>query len=62
MQEVIKILMWRDGLTKAEAVSLIEKTRHACETAIAEGRTEDVENIFTEMLGLEPDYIPDVLF
>lgn len=62
MQEVIKILMWRDSLTKAEAMSLIEETRHACETAVAEGRTEEVENIFTEMLGLEPDYIPDVLF
>lgn len=62
MQEVIKILMWRDGLTKAEAVSLIKETRLACETAIQKGHTEEVENIFTEMLGLEPDYIPDVLF
>lgn len=62
MSEVIKILMWRDNLTKAEAVSLIKETRQACETATAEGRTEEVENIFTEMLGLEPDYIPNVLF
>lgn len=62
MSEVIKILMWRDNLTKTEAVSLVEETRRACEAAIAEGRTEEVENIFTEMLSLEPDYIPDVLF
>ena len=62
MSEVIKILMWRDNLTKAEAASLIKETRRACETAMAEGHTEEVENIFTEMLGLEPDYIPDVLF
>lgn len=62
MQEVIKILMWRDGLSKADAVSLIRETRSACETAMAAGHTEEVEEIFTEMLGLEPDYIPDVLF
>lgn len=62
MQEVIKILMWRDSLTKAEAISFIEETHHACEAAMAEGRMEEVENIFTEMLGLEQDYIPDVLF
>lgn len=62
MQEVVKILMWRDGLSKEEAVSLIQETRSACEAAMAEGRTEEVEDIFTEMLGLEPDYIPDVLF
>ena len=54
--------MWRDGLSKADAVSLIRETRSACETAMAAGHTEEVEEIFTEMLGLEPDYIPDVLF
>lgn len=62
MQEVIKILIWRDGLSKTEAMSLIQETRRACEAAVAEGRTEEVEDIFMEMLGLEPDYIPDVLF
>ena len=62
MKEVIKILMWRDGLTKADAVSLVQETRRACEAAMAEGRPEEVEDIFAEMLGLEPDYIPDVLF
>lgn len=62
MQEVVKILMWRDGLSKEEAVSLIQETRSACEAAMAERRSEEVEDIFMEALGLEPDYIPDVLF
>lgn len=62
MPEVIKILMWRDGLTRADAVSLIQEVRSACENAILEGHTEQIEDIFTEILGLEPDYIPDVLF
>ncbi|MBQ8133556.1 MAG: hypothetical protein IJ711_00065 [Lachnospiraceae bacterium] len=46
MNEVVRILMDRDGLSEEEARDLIAETREA---------------IFEEMLGLEPDYIIQIL-
>lgn len=46
---IIKILMKRDGLSKAEAEDLIKECREALE--------HGDENAIAEYLGLEDDYI-----
>lgn len=54
MTETKRILMERDELTSEEADELIAETREALEN----GDWEAME----DYLGLEPDYIFDVLF
>lgn len=58
MERIINILMQRDGLSREEAISLIEQTKDM----ILE--TEDIWNadaVLMEQLGLEPDYMVDLL-
>lgn len=58
MERIINILMERDGLPREEAISLIEQTKDM----ILE--TEDIWNadaVLMEQLGLEPDYMADLL-
>ena len=54
MNKVVQILMRRDGLTKKEAEDLIEE----CREALEEGNYEAIQ----DYLGLEDDYIFDILF
>ena len=56
------ILMNRDGLTEAEAVDVMNATRHAVYHALYDGDFDLAEDIFTDDLGLEMDYIFDLLF
>lgn len=56
MNNIVKILMERDGITRDEAIELINETR---EMMIANPR--EAENIMLEMLELEMDYIFDIL-
>ena len=51
--DVIKILMERDGITKEEAEELVED----CAEALGNGNYEAIQ----EYLGLEDDYIFDIL-
>ena len=53
MEKVIKILMDRDGVTREEAIELIKD----CINAIEEGNF----NAMQEYLGLEDDYIFDII-
>lgn len=56
MNEVIKILMNRDGLTYEEAREEYEITQEEILESIADGYG-DVEDILLGNLGLEMDYI-----
>lgn len=58
MNKVVEILMRRDGMTKSEAKSLVEETREA----LLSGDPYEAEDIIADYLGLEPDYIMDILF
>lgn len=58
MNKVVEILMKRDGMTKAEAEKLIDETR---EELLAADPFE-AEDIIADYLGLEPDYIMDILW
>lgn len=50
-----QVLQDRDGLTSAEALTLMEEGREAIRAG------EDPEAVLYEMFGLEPDYIFDLL-
>lgn len=52
---VVCILMERDGLTEQDAIDQVK----ACRDEMLESGDEDV---IIDHLGLEPDYIMDVLF
>lgn len=55
MNRVVKILMQRDGLFQAEA-----EVRYMLEECNYD--PEESEDIISSELGLEPDYIMDILF
>lgn len=61
MEKIIKILMERDGLTEEDAREQAEDTRQEMYEAIEDGCFEDVEDILADDLGLEMDYIFDIL-
>lgn len=61
MNEVVKILMRRDGISELEAENLVEETREEMMNAIEDGYYFEAEAILRDYLGLEPDYIFDIL-
>lgn len=59
MEKVIEILIKRDGLSKSEAKALVLETRemiYSCGGSIVEA-----EEIMMDQLGLEMDYMFDIL-
>lgn len=61
MNTIIKILMKRDGYSKAEAKEMVDDTMNEVYEAIACGDNDLAEEIFTSNLGLEPDYLINAL-
>lgn len=61
MERVIKILMKRDDLTYEEAKEMCEECREAMLEAIDGGHFDEAEEILRGNLGLEPDYIFDLI-
>jgi uncharacterized protein (UPF0297 family) len=59
MDEIIEILMRRDGNTEQEARSRIREVLNLMEECGYDPVVS--EQIFMEMLGLEPDYIINLL-
>ena len=57
MQEIIEILMRRDGISYAEARESYLECQEAITDAIECGDFLEVEEILRYELGLEPDYI-----
>lgn len=53
----VEVLMKRDGLSESEAIDLIEETR---DEILSAGPFE-ADEIIACNLGLEPDYIMDIL-
>lgn len=62
MNRVVKILMRRDNMTEAEALDLITTTKEDIEIAMEDGDYDLVEDIMMDDLGLEMDYIFDILW
>lgn len=61
MDKIIKILMERDGDTYEEAKERVEETEFAIQEAIRYDDYLQVDEIMFEYLGLEPDYIMDII-
>ena len=61
MNRIIKILMERDGDTYEEAKERVEETEFAIQEAIRYDDYLQVDEIMFEYLGLEPDYIMDII-
>ena len=59
MKRVVGILMRRDGISREEATEQVHECREAMMEAIENG--DDPEEIFMDFIGLEPDYIQEVL-
>ena len=59
---IVEVLMKRDNMTKAEAVNHLADVRELVNSAIAAGDYDEVEDIMASELGLEMDYIDDILF
>lgn len=57
INEIVTILMKRDGITKEEALNLIKETRELIYIAIANNSYDSIEDILASELGLEIDYI-----
>lgn len=57
MENVINILMNRDGMTRDEARELVIETREMLLSA----DVWEADEIVADQLGLEPDYIMDIL-
>lgn len=63
MNETVKVLMSRDGLSKAEAVKQVINFFKSMQLDITEGGDPfSWENDFVQEFGLEPDYFEDFLF
>lgn len=60
MNRVVKILMERDGISEAEATTLVEDTREEILCASFDDAFT-ADDIIADNLGLEPDYIFDIL-
>lgn len=57
MEEIIDILMQRDGISYADAKQAYLECREAMLDAISSDDIFEVEDILRYELGLEPDYI-----
>ena len=55
--ELVNVLMKRDGMTKEQAIQEIEEAREAMYECIEDGDYEGAEDILSDFFGLEPDYI-----
>lgn len=61
MNRITKILMERDGLTRSEAEQHIAECREEINALVADGFYEDAEWVMEHELGLEMDYIFDLI-
>ncbi len=59
MNDIIDVLINRDGFTREEAINEIKFVKEEIMNAILNG--QDPEDILIEQLGLEPDYLFDLL-
>lgn len=61
MEKVIEIIMNRDGLSYEDAKEAVLQCQNDLFDALTEGETY-LDDIILDELGLEPDYIEDLLF
>lgn len=58
-KSILEVLMERDGLSRDDAMCLIQEARKDLMDIIEDG--EDAYNFCQERFGLEPDYLDDLI-
>lgn len=61
MERVVRLIMKRDGLSYEDAKTEVSNTIDEMYEALESGDSEQVEEILMDNLGLEPDYISQLL-
>lgn len=61
MDSITEVLMRRDGLSEEDAKHEVEDFKADIEDSIISGNLEDIEDALMNDLGLEPDYLMDIL-
>lgn len=61
MERIIQILIERDGMTREDAKALVRETREMILEAASNGDFMECDQIMADQLGLEPDFIMDIL-
>ena len=62
MDSITEVLMRRDGISEEDAKREVEDFQADIEDSIMSGNLEDIEDALMNDLGLEPDYLFDILF
>ena len=62
MDNIKEVLMRRDGLSEEDAQREVDDFKVNIEDSIMSGNLEDIEDALMYDLGLEPDYLMDILF
>ncbi len=58
MNEIVEILMRRDGISENEAWNCVEECQNEINDILTWGGTIDqIEDVIADYLGLEPDYL-----
>jgi uncharacterized NAD-dependent epimerase/dehydratase family protein len=58
---VVQILMERDNMTEKEAKRAVEQVRTEVYLAVEDGNYDEAEEIMMSLLGLEMDYLFDII-
>lgn len=58
---LVELLMRRDHLSREEATEMLFTCREDINRAVEEGNYSEVDDIIMLDLGLEPDYLYDIL-
>ncbi len=61
MEEIIRILMERDNATETDVRNMLLETIELISEALQNGTTEEIETIFSEMTGLETEYLIKII-
>lgn len=58
---LVELLMRRDNISREEATEMLFTCREDINRAVEEGNYSEVDDIIMLDLGLEPDYLYDIL-
>ena len=58
---LIELLMRRDNISRNEAIGMLFTCKEDLERAVDEGNYNEVGEMIMDDLGLEPDYLVDIL-
>lgn len=61
MERVVRLIMKRDDLSYEDAKTEVSNTVDEMYEALESGDSDQAEEILMDNLGLEPDYIPQLL-